>query len=224
MIIEIGLIISFVFLSEENSCLLSVSNESITRQNASVTLPIDLYALLLITLRLSELEKRFFPVSNSSWLTLMCMQTIQSKKETNYQSYNYCCLFCSSMVCVIVFREEENYRSHKRRYPILIVEQFSSMPITRRFWREEEKIGRLFSTSFVCVQTRHTRRRNISCRAKNHTLYSLSLGKEDAFVSNDIRLCHISNKVMYKNLPKYSDFSSTFIYLSRVGELKSIID
>lgn len=64
----------------------------------------------------------FLPVSNSSWLTLMCMQTIQSKKETNYHSYNYCILFCSSMASVIAFREKTIIR--KRRYSILIVQQF----------------------------------------------------------------------------------------------------
>ena len=74
---------------------------------------------------MSYTNEFFFPVSNSSWLTRMRMQTIQSKKETNYHSYNYCCLFYSSMAYVIAFREKTIIC--KRRYTILIVEQFPCM-------------------------------------------------------------------------------------------------
>lgn len=123
---------NFFFFSHQNSRLIFPLNQYITRENAFLTLPIDLYPVLLITFPLHELYKRlFFPVSNSSWLTLMYMQTIQSKKETNYHSYNYCCLFYSSMAYVIAFREKTIIC--KRRYSILIVEQFPSIRFARRF-------------------------------------------------------------------------------------------
>ena len=105
------------------SCLILPLDQYIIWQNAFLTLPIDLHPLFLITRLLYELYKRvFFPVSNCSWLTRMRMQTIQSKKETNYHSYNYCCLFYSSMAYVIAFREKTIIC--KRWYSILIVEQF----------------------------------------------------------------------------------------------------
>ena len=49
------------------------------------------------------------------------MQTIRSKKETNYHSHNCFTRFCSSIACVIAFREKNIIW---KRSTILIVEQF----------------------------------------------------------------------------------------------------
>ena len=49
-----------IFFSKKILVRCAFGNECITRANVLLTLPIDLYTVLLITLRLSELEKRFF--------------------------------------------------------------------------------------------------------------------------------------------------------------------
>ncbi len=123
---------SRIFVYQNFRLILSY-NQYITRENPFLTLPIDLYPVLLITLSVYERYKRlFFPASNSSWLTLMyrCKRS-RAKKETNYHSYNYCGLFCSSIAYVIAFREKTITR--KRGSSILIVEQFPYIRLARPF-------------------------------------------------------------------------------------------
>ncbi len=120
-----------------------------------------------------------FPVSNSSWLTLMCMQTIQSKKETNYHSYNYCILFCSSMASVIAFREKTIIR--KRQYGILMVQQFPYIPLTPTFLLQYQKIERPFLRRLFVYKCVVYKRRYLLVTEEPHTSFSF-FGKENAFV------------------------------------------
>lgn len=104
----------------------------------------------------------FFPVSNCSWLTLLDMQTIRSKKETNYHSYNCFTRFCSSIACVIAFREKNIIW---KRSTILIVEQFFYIDalvvrvlslyfsFSFSFSFQKELHSKTIRQSFLCVKT-----------------------------------------------------------------------
>ena len=98
-------------------------------------------------------KRRFFPVSYCSWLTLLDMQTIRGKKETNYHSYNCFTLFCSSMACVIAFREKNIIR---KRSPILIVERFfyiAAFSLSLCFSSQKASYATAIRQSFLCVKT-----------------------------------------------------------------------
>jgi hypothetical protein len=140
----------------ENSRLILSFNQYITRQNAFLSFVIDLYPILLITLSFHELYKRLsFPVSNSSWLILMCMQTIQSKKETNYRNYNCCTVFYSSVACVSAFREKKYTR---KRFSILIVQQFLYIRLLVRSRRNSGKWGNRSYVICLWVDTSYVRK------------------------------------------------------------------
>lgn len=100
----------------------------------------------------------------------MYMQTIHSKKETNYHRYNCSTLFCSSMACVIAFREKNITR---KRSPILIAEQFLYIRLLVRSCRNARIWGDRLQVIDLCadVSRRDEKRKDSLYQTEHSTLF-----------------------------------------------------